>query len=380
MSSFFRPGFSRRRLLSCLTAAVAAPEIVFGQAVDRVPSAAGQGTAATDFAPVVAGSTLRFPQDEGSHPAFRLEWWYVTGWLTRSGGSPVGFQITFFRVRPSRQPDNPSSFSPRHILIAHAALADPAVGHLQHDQRAARAAFDLAGAAEGRTDVWIDDWSLRQQNGRYVAVIGARTFRLELSFAATQPPMLQGAAGFSRKGPRPDSASYYYSLPHLATRGTITRNGKPEAVSGVAWLDHEWSSSYLDERAAGWDWVGVNLDDGGAFMAFRMRDATGGRFWASGTYRSAAGAQQTYTPDGIRFAPMRHWRSSRTGVSYPVSWRVRADASELEIDPLFDDQENDTRATTGTIYWEGAVRALRAGTPVGRGYLELTGYWRRLKL
>jgi predicted secreted hydrolase len=45
-----------------------------------------------------------------------------------------------------------------------------------------------------------------------------------------------------------------------------------------------------------------------------------------------------------------------------------------------DDQENDTRLSTGAIYWEGAVTVSEANKPAGRGYLELTGYGEKLKL
>jgi predicted secreted hydrolase len=187
-------------------------------------------------------------------------------------------------------------------------------------------------------------------------------------------------AGLSRKGPRPESASYYYSIPQLDTTGTVMRNGRSESVRGVAWLDHEWSSSYMDERAVGWDWIGMNLDDAGALMAFRMRNAAGGSLWSGGAYRGQAAHAQAFAPEAVRFAPLRHWRSPRTGTNYPVAWRVSAGAHELDVEPLFDDQESDTRATTGAVYWEGAVRAMRAGKAIGRGYLELTGYWRRLNL
>jgi predicted secreted hydrolase len=60
--------------------------------------------------------------------------------------------------------------------------------------------------------------------------------------------------------------------------------------------------------------------------------------------------------------------------------RVTAGDVELTLEPLFDDQELDSRASTGTIYWEGAVRASAAGHEAGRGYLELTGYGTPLKL
>jgi len=327
----------------------------------------------------VPGYRLRFPHDEGSHPEFRLEWWYITGWL-EDAGKPLGFQVTFFRARPELKHDNPSRFTPRQILIAHAALSDPAHGRLIHAQRAARAGFELAGAEQGRTGVWIDEWLLHQEENSYRARIPAQEFSLELTFTTTQPPMKQGQDGFSRKGPAPESASYYYSIPHLKAGGTLTRGGIQRRVAGTAWMDHEWSSQYLEKDATGWDWIGINLDDGGALMAFRMRDKQGGSFWAGGALRRADGSVRVFAPGEVRFTPRREWRSPRSGTTYPVSWLVRAGDREFEIEPLFDDQEHDTRVSTGTIYWEGAARALVDGKPAGRGYLELTGYWRRLNL
>jgi predicted secreted hydrolase len=151
-------------------------------------------------------------------------------------------------------------------------------------------------------------------------------------------------------------------------------------VEGRAWLDHEWSSEVMAANAVGWDWIGINLSGGGAFMAFRMRDKQGGSLWAGGALRRADGSLRVFAPADVTFVPGREWRSARTGASYPVTWAVRAGDLELAIEPLFEDQEHDTRASSGTIYWEGAVRALRDGKPVGQGYLELTGYWRRLDL
>jgi predicted secreted hydrolase len=339
--------------------------------------------AQASFAPVVPGRELVFPRDEGSHPDFRTEWWYITGWLestARNSSRALGFQITFFRARPSRGTNNPSAFAPRHVLIAHAALSDPAQDGLLHEQRAARTAFDLAGARENSLHVWLGDWLLRAEGTGYRAQVTGETLALDLAFTRTQPPLLQGDAGYSRKGPRAESASYYYSLPQLAVRGEIERGRKREAVQGVAWFDHEWSSSYLDERAVGWDWIGINLNDGGALMAFRMRDASGAGLWSGATLRAPAQPVRTFGADAVRFTPRRSWRSPRTGANYPVAWTVSVGELQYDIEPLMDNQENDTRLTTGAIYWEGAVRASRGGQALGRGYLELTGYWRRLRL
>jgi len=312
------------------------------------------------YASVGPGARLRFPRDHGAHPDFRTEWWYVTGWLER-GGQPLGFQVTFFRARARWGSDNPSKFTPRQILLAHAALADPQHGRLRHDQRAARDALGLAGAATRSTDAWIDDWRLALDKDIYRTRIAARDFTLDLALKASRAPLLQGEGGFSRKGHRPEEASYYYSRPQLAVSGTVDG----EAVTGRAWLDHEWSSQYLAPEAVGWDWVGLNLEGGRSLMAFRIRDKRGGVYFA---------------PPGVSFTPRRTWRSPRTDVEYPVAMRVEANGQAYDLEPLMDDQELDARRSTGTIYWEGAMRALQSGKEVGRGYLELTGYWKPMEL
>ena len=339
------------------------------------------GTAvAQDYAQVQPGVELQFPRDQGSHSQFRTEWWYLTGWVKDERGRDLGIQITFFRNRPRVAENNPSRFAPRQLLFAHAALADAKTGKLLHDQRAARAGFGLAEAQEGRTDVAIDDWSLRQTADGYSASIAAREFAYALDFKVTQPVLLQGERGLSRKGPLPDQASYYYSQPQLAVSGTISVKGEQFAVSGSAWLDHEWSSEFLAKEAAGWDWVGLNLADGGALMAFRIRDKEGRTYWAGGALRAADGRVRVLKPEDVSFEPARRWRSPRTGAEYPVAMRLRAGGLDLELEPLMDDQELDSRASTGTIYWEGAVRARAGGKLRGYGYLELTGYWRPLRM
>jgi len=335
---------------------------------------------AQDYAQVQPGYELQFPRDHGSHPQFRTEWWYLTGWVKDARGRDLGIQVTFFRNRPRVAEDNPSRFAPRQLLFAHAALADAKTGKLLHDQRAARAGFGLAEAQEGRTGVAIDDWSLKQTDSGYSARIAAREFAYALEFKVTQPVLLQGERGLSRKGPRPAQASYYYSQPQLAVSGSITVQGEKREVSGTAWLDHEWSSEYLAAEAAGWDWIGLNLADGGALMAFRMRDKQGGTLWAGGSLRAADGRLRVLAPGEVRFEPLRRWRSPRTQAEYPVALRVHAGDMNFELEPMMDDQELDSRASTGTIYWEGAVSAKSGGKPLGVGYLELTGYWRPLRL
>lgn len=336
--------------------------------------------AAVDFAPVRHGRALVFPADFGAHPEFRTEWWYATGWLELPNGSPLGFQVTFFRVRTGIGEGSTSAFAPRQLLLAHAALADPAHGRLRHDERAARTGFGRAAFATNETNVRIGDWRLEQQSGNYRAQVRGDEFAYDLTLRPAGPPLLNGEAGFSAKDRDPKHASYYYSRPQLAVNGTVTLAGQTQAVSGSAWLDHEWSSELLAAGSTGWDWIGINLADGGALMAFRLRGKDGSANWAAATLRHPDGRQETLPPTAIAFTPLRHWRSPRTAISYPVEWQIAIGSRNFLLTPLMDDQELDSRRSTGAIYWEGAVRLNADGREVGRGYLEMTGYGERLRI
>jgi len=341
-----------------------------------------------NYPEVRTGFPLVFPRDHGAHPDFRTEWWYITGHVNTRSGARLGFQITFFRNRPDLDPANPSAFAPRQLIIGHAALADPARGHLLHDQRIARAGFGVATAAEGDAHLTLDRWQLRRNPATDVwqAHIPGDRPGFDLLMTPTQDRLLQGSAGYSQKGPLAHQASYYYSLPQLRVAGTVRAGGQALPVEGKAWMDHEWSSALLDPRAIGWDWTGLNFSDGSALMAFVIRRADGSVLWSGGLWRDASGAQQIPPAGSIRFEVLRTWRSPRTGTLWPVEQRLVFAGRRWRLTPLFDDQELDARATTQTVYWEGAVvarpEAGQGSAPAlqGQGYLELTGYHRALKL
>ena len=291
------------------------------------------------------------------------------------------------------------------MLFAHAALADPKVGRLEHDQRVSRAGFGIAEASTTDAAVTLDGWRFDRvpdpgvtpteepavDSLRFTTRIAAERFALDLDLRAAGPLLAQGAdaarPGWSQKGPVPRDASRYYSVPQLRVSGTVARGagaGRTKVgVTGIAWLDREWSSAYLDPQASGWDWVGLDFDDGGALMAFRMRDRQGAKLWAGGARRFADGRVERYAPGDLDFETLRSWTSPRSRATWPVQQRIvigRAGTVApltIVVDPMMDDQELDSRASTGTIYWEGAVRVRREdhGAPIGKGYLEMTGYF-----
>jgi len=324
---------------------------------------------------------LQFPRDFGSHPDLHTEWWYITGHAKAAGGREFGFQVTFFRSRVEATQDMRSAFAAKNLVFAHAAVTDLEGRVLLHDQRIARAGFGVAEASETDTAVRIRDWSLVREGGVYVARIPAGEFMLDLRFTPTQPVLLQGNAGLSRKGPDESQASYYYSEPQLRAQGKLTLKGQPFEVDGAAWLDHEWSQALMHPEAVGWDWIGMNLDDGSALTAFHLRRADGSALWGGGSFRPRDGVARIFRNDEVRFESLKTWDSPRTQARYPTQWRVQTPAGNFEVRALLDDQELDSRGSTGGVYWEGLSDLLDAqGRRVGRGYLEMTGYAAPLRL
>lgn len=341
-----------------------------------------QGQERTSPVPLLKPQTLQFPRDLGSHPDFAIEWWYVTGYL-RAGEQAFGFQLTFFRSRVNATQDMRSAFAAKQLLFAHAALTDVNGKKLHHDQRIAREGFEVARASQTDTAIALRDWSLVRSATHYQAVASGTDFALSLALRETQPLLLQGDQGLSRKGPQGEHASFYYSLPQLQTTGSVTLAGRTLAVQGTAWLDHEWSHALLPPGSVGWDWIGMNLLDGSALTAFRLRDKTGQAVWDGGSFRhpSMGVKPHVFSRGEVIFKPVRSWTSPQTQARYPVEWMVRTPADFYTVRALIDNQELDSRASTGAVYWEGLCELLDSnGKLVGRGYLEMTGYASPLRL
>ena len=319
------------------------------------------------------GHVLRFPADHGAHPKFRTEWWYVTGVLD-APRAELGFQLTFFRTRSGRAEQLDSPLAARQILFAHAAISR-AGDRLRHAERAARTGL---GASYSTSDcaVQVGSWHMRREgqgDGERLRLRAEdRVLGLDLTLTPTQPLLLQGDGGWSQKGTRPELASHYVSWPQLQVEGRWRVEEHSHAAKGHAWFDHEWSSEVLDRGSVGWDWIGINLDDGGALMAFRIRDATGATVHAHACLREASGRIQRYASAELSFVPLSHWQSPRNGARYPVQLEIRFGQHAVRTRPVLDDQEIASRRPLPISYWEGLVEL--EGSLHGHGYLEMTGY------
>jgi predicted secreted hydrolase len=345
----------RAFMLSCLVAAMA--------------------EAAPQYAQVLRQTILKFPRDHGAHPDYRTEWWYVTGALD-SPQQNIGFQLTFFRVRTGFAESLASPIAANQMMFAHAAVTLPS-DKLLHAERAARANLGAAFSTSD-CDVHIGAWQMRRSETDVFSItVQDAQFAFDFTLTPTQPKMLQGDGGYSAKGIRPGQASHYVTWPQLRVDGAIVLAGKSQLARGTAWFDHEWSSEVLSDTDIGWDWLGINLSDGGALMAFRIRDSAGNTVYAHAALRDAAGRTQQWNGADVKFEPLRRWRSAR-GADYPVALQVSFGPHTVRTNPIIDDQELSTRRPAPVIYWEGLVQL--DGTLTGRGYLELTGYAGKITL
>ncbi|MFZ9800836.1 MAG: lipocalin-like domain-containing protein, partial [Burkholderiaceae bacterium] len=311
--------------------------------------------------------TIQFPRDHGAHPDERIEWWYLTGWLD----ADTGIQATIFRVRLGKA--RQSTWGSNQWLMGHAALVRRGWSKLIHEQTAWRSVKHVAEFSETDLNIMMPGWRfVREADGRIAIDIEQGRLGLKLRCRPRGAPLLQGQQGYSQKGPAAGQFSHYYSQTQLHVEANLHLDGKALSIDrssnfAAAWFDHEWSSSLLSADAAGWDWFGLNLLDGQSWMAFRIRDRQGAELW-----RSEA---------GLVMQTLEQWRSSASGANYPVSLRVKGKFGPLVLKALVQDQEIDARASTGNRYWEGAVMAYNdQGDLIGRGYLELTGYDRPMRL
>jgi predicted secreted hydrolase len=333
------------------------------------------------FKPLDPKQNLSFPRDHASHDDARVEWWYVTGQLDTASGKRLGYQLTFFRTGIADEPRSAraSTFAARDLFLAHFARTDVGAGAFRFAERIHRTGVGAAFAREDRLFVANEDWRLEEVGGRLVLFASDEGEEISLVLTPEKPPVIHGAGGLSRKGPESDAVSRYVSLTRLRTEGWWTAAEKSEAVTGLSWFDHEWGSGSIGKETAGWDWFALHLLDGRDLMLYRMRTGSGSASpFSSGTLVAKDGKAQSLSSEDFSIEETAHWKSPASGGTYPSRWTLRVPRASLgvEVVPLLAGQELVTEKSTRVTYWEGAcdVRALAGKTPLGRAYVEMTGY------
>ena len=321
-----------------------------------LPAGAAQGVS---DAPV----PVDFPRDDGPHDV-AVEWWYYTGHLFTAARERYGFEFVFFKGQRGSLEG----------YAAHFAVTDGGRGRFQYDQRLVPAE-GVSRAGEG-FDLRIGEWGMRGANGEDVLRAAMEGYAIDVRLQSEKDPALHDGDGYIDYGN--GTASYYYSRTRMAAEGSMVVDGERVAVTGEAWMDHQWGdfSTFTD---GGWDWFAVQLEDGSDLMLYVIRGPAGEELIVDGSYVAPDGELTVLEAEDFEIRVDGRWTSPRSGGKYPALWTIRVPGQELEVEvvPTLADQELDTSATTGVTYWEGEVEVAgtRDGKPAtGLGYVELTGY------
>ncbi len=354
----------------------------------HVPAVSGNDLTG-GFLKVDGPCNLNFPEDHGPHPGYKTEWWYYTGNLSSPEGRRFGFQLTFFRsqTKPSKEYDleRPAKSSPwrtNQLILSHFAVTDIAGKMHFGAEKMARQAMNIAGAEQhgSSTLVFLKNWRMELAPERHLLKAEDKDFSVDLELTPLKPPVLHGDKGYSPKGSQAESASCYYSFTRLNASGEIRSGGKAFTAQGLAWMDHEFSTSPLEPGLEGWDWFGVQLDNETEIMVFFLRKKGGGFAEASsGTFVEKSGGAVHLKGNELAIKNLGYWKSPETGAVYPSSWKLTVPSLglELKLDSNLPDQEMQTPESTSVTYWEGSVSAegkIRDERVSGYGYAELTGY------
>jgi predicted secreted hydrolase len=390
-----------RVLLILLAAGVAVAAVVLlsrsapGPALSAEVIALNSGAGAEGFARADHARSFVFPDDQGPHPEYQTEWWYYTGNLETSSGRHFGYQLTFFRraLAPSLA-TRASDWATNQIYFAHFAVTDVQANEHFASERFSRGAAGLAGASGNPHRVWLEDWEIKQSPLPSASLTATSAdalpplpyalqmraqdagHALALTLRSPKPPALHGDGGLSQKSEAVGNASYYVSLTHLETEGTLTVNGQTFAVHGVSWMDQEFGTTGLGPDAVGWDWFSVQLSDQRELMFFQIRQKDGSvEPLSNGTLVNPDGSTRHLTREQVSVEVLAHWTSPASHAGYPARWKITIPSENiaLTLRPFIPDQEMRVSFT----YWEGAVEisGISRGAPVkGSGYVELTGY------
>lgn len=348
---------------------------------------------ALHFAQARAPYAFVFPRDHYAHDAYRTEWWYFTGHLRARDGRRFGYELTFFRFglepHARRLLRGQSGWRAAQLYPAHFALTDENGKRFFSYQTLAREALGAGAAAEDRLRVRANGWSLDgtpSRDGKIAMRLRASRpgYALDLDVLPQKRPAVHGTGGISRKGPCPSCASHYYSFTGARARGRLVFAGSSVAVSGSAWMDHEFGSSELTPSQSGWDWFALQLYDGREVMLYRLRQRDGSVTpQSSGSLVERDGNVRRFAFAQCGYRELAVWHSPHTGASYPSQWLVRIPGvrGELRVVPALDDQEL-VDPLGRLTYWEGsaAVFDAKTGVRTGDAYVELTGYAAKLSL
>jgi predicted secreted hydrolase len=342
---------------------------------------------AAQYRTALPGYRYEFPRDHFSHPDFQTEWWYYTGNVRSVDGHHFGFELTFFRQAVHRDESKTGTWDVDDLFLAHLALSDLDGGQFYHAERLNRAGPGIAGVSQASGQIWNGNWQIQWEGDSQRLQAVDERFSLRFTMHPEKPPVIHGENGISQKGEGAGHASHYISFTRLDTNGEIELKGRKFAVTGLAWMDHEFFTHQLEPGQTGWDWLSLQLEDSTELMLFHIRRKDGSIDpYSAGTFVDIQGKPTHLRASDFVLEPTGpKWTSAVTHATYPVQWKIAIPKMGIELEartPLVS-QELTGKTRLAPNYWEGAIQLSgRHGDSslAGVGYLEMTGYDRAVEM
>lgn len=383
LSGVMNPIWGGGRIYICMYKEFVEPvENAVGSLLDGVASFLSYGEGELRDAPT--SGEVKLPEDLFAKPDVQTEWWYYTGHCKTTSGREFGFELVFFKRRTDRDRIGvmPVSAIANPMYFAHFAISDITrqVFRYEHIRSFDKPLDTPVKMSSTSCDLRLGDWTLREVAGKHIlhATLGD-----DLEFDAVLEPtktiVLNGdnGSGIAQKGA---GASVHFSFTRMKVNGRLRNGGDGEEFTGSAWMDREFGAWGEGE----WDWFSVQFDDETELMIYQFKTESGMMDGEStGTFVDVDGNCKYLKRQDFDIETTGSW-TSRDGAVYPSGWRVRVEKLDIDIEikPLIDDQELDTRGSTMIVYWEGAcaVSGSKAAANIsGKAYVELVGYDRSHK-
>lgn len=355
--------------------------------------------------------SISFPQDKADHPYSNMEWWYCYAFLTGDRGNRYTWMTSWFQVGELPAPkghymihslhrldegqSESSSYIDRTLVFQMVSLYLPLYLMLHPTDWKAHRQYKtlLQGtipaphllmpqasvqSSPTRLKYGQSQWVFSEDHPNFHIHIHDESSRLNLQFIPEKPISIIDERGEL-------NGHQYYSMSRNQVVGQLQSSGVTETLLGEGWFDHQWGRDYGLLHGSGWNWFGLQLEDGRELL-INQRLPTGSSTPDVPIAKLIGKDSVITTTKNVALHPLSYWRSPTTGITYPVEWQIQLPelSMNLHVIPLLHDQEMQILGPLQAI-WEGACTLNGESlsppgfrTPVkGKGFIELVGYARQ---
>ncbi|MGW0061822.1 lipocalin-like domain-containing protein [Streptosporangium sandarakinum] len=322
-------------------------------AANAGPEAAGTARPAAATAAPAFPAFVRLPADQAAHPDARQEWWYLVGHVN-ARGHRFGYQVT---IGGAGRPQ---------VMIA---ISDKTTGAFYTESKS---------YSPDQTDFSTTELDIRTPTATLSGPMEAMRLRatlpvgeIDLTLRAQGPVLYNNGTGLI---PFLGGTSYYYSLPSLATQGTLKVDDRTYPVTGESWMDRQWGTWDWNTMQK-WTWMAVQLSNGDRVNLWDLF-AEGNEF-PYATVLRRDGTHEVVAVNRLADTTSGFWTSPTSKQRYGTRWIVNIPALDTSL-TVTAKPGAELQSAFGGLYESAAtVTGRYRGKPInGQAFVEQNGNWR----